>query len=213
MNKLGSENTKRIILLNGPAGSGKDTAANIINQKLSGLTYRYKISLPLKEAAHKLLGLQGTLEDLEPLKELPIKFIVDSKYNNWSTMKLTNEIGEMSLRQFYIHVSEHFMKPMFGEDIFGRLAVENLLQCHHAVITVSDSGFAPEALPIINHFGKDHVCLVRLHRPGRTFAGDSRTHIELPVDVSLDIENDIEMDKFGDRLWRKLKKNFLIGTL
>ena len=212
--KPGSENTKRIILFNGPPGCGKDTAAKIINLHIPNLVYQYKMALPLKEACHKLLGLQGSLEDLEPLKEVPIKFLVQDSYNlfpNQPKEKLVNANGEMTLRQFYIHISENVMKPMFGIDIFGKLAVENLRQCHQAVATVSDTGFVDEALPIIDYFGPDHVMLVRLHRPGKTFAGDSRGYVELPVNLTLDIHNDTDIETFEKTLWRKIHNNFLIG--
>ena len=215
--KTGSEKSKKIIFLNGPPSSGKDTAAKIINQKLHGLTYQYKMALPLKEACHKLLGLQGTLEELEPLKETPIKFLIRDDFNNWPAMKLVNDNNEMTLRQFYIHISENAMKPMFGDDIFGRLAVENLRQSHHIIATISDSGFAKEAEPILDFFGADRICLVRLHRPGTEFkvgnVKDSRSYIDLPVNIILDIENDSDIDKFAERLWQKLSKNFLNGAI
>ena len=204
-----SEQTKRIILLNGPPGAGKDTAAHIINEKLHGMSYQYKMALPLKESCHKLLGLQGTLEELEPLKSTMIKFLVQDSYQHWPIMKLVNDHGEMTLRQFYIHMSENVIKPMFGEDYFGRLAVENLRQCHHTIATVSDSGFADEAAPVIDYFGKDRICLVKLFRPGTNFGGDSRSYVNLDVGTVLEIQNDQNVEEFSNRLWRKLKKYFL----
>jgi len=196
--KTGSENTKRIILFNGPPGCGKDTAASIISKHLPNLVYQYKMALPLKEACHKLLGLQGTLEELEPLKEQPVRF------------PLVDPEKTMRLRDFYIHISENVMKPLYGKRVFGQLAVEYLRQCHQAVATISDSGFYDEAMPIIEYFGVEHVLLVRLHRPGKTFAGDSRSYVELPVQT-LDIENDKDIEVFEKNLWRKVHKHFLIG--
>lgn len=201
----------KIILLNGPPGCGKDTAAKIINKKLHGFSYQYKMSLPLKEACHNLLGLQGTLEELEPLKDLAIKFLIKKDSNHWSLYNLVNDKGEMTLRQFYIYISENVMKPLFGDDIFGRLAVENLKQCHHDVVTISDSGFAPEAKPIIDYFGKENICLSKLYRTGKDFSGDSRGYIDLPVDKILDINNNSSVDDFEKDLWNKITKNFLIG--
>lgn len=237
--KSGSENTKRIILFNGPPGSGKDTAASIVAKHIPNLVYQYKMALPLKEACHKLLGLQGTLEELEPLKEkdlrIPIKFpsLLDEKSGvqrsyesalvsllgekklikeNWSETEDQKKLEStsMTLRQFYIHVSENLMKPLFGKRVFGKLAVEYIRQSHEAVTTISDSGFVDEAMPIIEYFGAEHVLLVRLHRPGKSFAGDSRSYVDLPVQT-IDIENDKDMDAFEKCLWRKIHNNFLIG--
>lgn len=208
----GPESRKRIILFNGPPGCGKDTAANIIHEKLITLSYKYKMAQPLKEACHKLLGLEGTLEELESVKELPIKFLVTNpSLAVIESGPLTNDVGEMTLRQFYIHVSENMMKPLFGNDVFGRSAVEYLRQTHQIVSTVSDAGFVDEVQPIIDYFGEDRVCLVRIHRTGKTFKGDSRKYVDLPLKYVMDIHNDNDLDAFADVLWRKISKNFLNG--
>jgi hypothetical protein len=160
------------------------------------------MALPLKEACHKMLGLEGTLEELEPLKELPIKFLVSKDFDYYpSPTKVVDENGVMTLRQFYIHVSENFMKPMFGQFIFGDLAVENINNTSKSIVTVSDSGFANEAMPIINAFGAENVYLVRVYRDGKEFKGDSRGYIELPV-ASFDLKNNGTFEEYKDLLQR-----------
>ncbi len=199
---------KKIILFNGPAGSGKDTAANLFKELYGDNTFAYKMALPLKEACHKLLGLEGSLEDLEPLKAEKIKFIVRKEFDYYpSPTSVVNDCGEMTLRQFYIHVSENFMKPMFGQYIFGDLAVENIKNSTKPIVTVSDSGFAPEALPILKAFPKEDVFLVRIFREGKTFSGDSRGYIELPV-CTFDLKNNGTIEEYKDLLGRTFK-NFL----
>lgn len=196
---------QKIIFFNGPPRSGKDTSADFLHDRLGDSVYQYKMALPLKEACHKLLGLQGSLTDLEPLKELPIKFIVcEEVIGNFVPSKLVKENGEMTLRQFYIHLSENVMKPMFGDDIFGRLAVEYLRQAPQPIATISDSGFAPEAMPIINSFGAENINLVRVHRPGKTFVNDSRGYVELPVH-SLDLQNTGTLEDLEATLFSSLK--------
>lgn len=193
---------KKIVLFNGPPSSGKDTAANLFAEIYAGKTFAYKMALPLKEACHKMLGLKGTLEELEPIKELPVKFLVRKEFDYYpSPTKIVNELGEMTLRQFYIHVSENFMKPMFGPFIFGDLAVENINNTEKSIVTVSDSGFAQEAMPIIKEFKPENVYLVKVHRNGKTFggAGDSRGYIELPV-KTFDLNNNGTFEEYKDLL-------------
>lgn len=194
--------TKKIVLFNGPPSSGKDTAANLFAEIYAEKTFAYKMALPLKEACHKMMGLEGSLEDLEPLKELPVKFLVRKEYDYYpSPTKIVNELGEMTLRQFYIHVSENFMKPMFGPYIFGELAVENINNTDKTIITISDSGFADEAMPILKAFDPANVYLVRVYRNGKEFKGDSRGYIELPV-TSFDIKNNGTFQEYKDTLQR-----------
>lgn len=196
----------KIIFFNGPPSSGKDTSADFIHGRLGSSVYRYKMALPLKESCHKMLGLEGSLEELEPLKELPIKFLVQSGViGNFVPNKLVKETGEMTLRQFYIHFSENVMKPMFGDDVFGRIAVEYLSRCDTPIATISDSGFALEAMPIINYFGAENIRLVRVFRPGKTFAGDSRNYVELPVET-IDLHNTGSLAEFESTLFNALEK-------
>ena len=107
----------------------------------------------------------------------------------------------MTLRQWYIYLSEKVMKPMYGDEVFGRLAVENLRQAEQLIATVSDTGFTSEADPIINYFGPENVALIRVHRPGKSFAGDSRTYVELDVGTVIDLQNDSDLEEFEKRLW------------
>ena len=192
--------SKKIILLNGPAGCGKDTGSDLLKEIYQESLFQYKMALPLKEACHKLLGLEGSLEALEHLKERPIKFLVNKNYNNFiSPVKLVNNAGEMTLRQFYIHVSENLMKPMFGIEIFGKLAVENIKNNKCKIVTISDSGFEDEARPIVREFGSDNVVLVKIFRDGKTFAGDSRGYIDLPV-TTFELSNNGSLEQLKQNL-------------
>lgn len=181
----------KIILFNGPPSSGKDTAADFTAEHFENV-YEYKMALPLKQACHDLLGLKGSLRDLEPIKELPVKFpLVD---------------GEMSLRAFYIHLSENVMKPLFGKEIFGKLAVEYIKNSGADLVTISDSGFVDEAMPTVQAFGYENVLLIRVHREGKTFKGDSRDYIELPGVKTLDLDNNGSLEDFQKLVIQKVKE-------
>src|SRR5277367_2870726 len=111
----------KIILLNGPPSSGKDTGAKHIREFLNHTPYQGRLlhtamdrfSLPVKRAFAGMMGVSCTADGIvtqyEPIKELPIA-----------------RIGGMSYRQWQIEFSEDFMKPKFGEAIFGQLLIERI---------------------------------------------------------------------------------------
>lgn len=104
----------------------------------------------------------------------------------------------LSTRQLLIHVSEKVIKPSFGNDAFGKAMVSQLPE--NGVVFVSDSGFSEELQPVINHVGADNVLVIRLHRDGCTFEGDSRDYLtpemfEGTVKIR-DIYNNGTLDEF-----------------
>jgi len=208
---------KKIFLFNGPPGSGKDTAANLMKELVSNV-FMYKMALPLKDGCHKLLGLPGTLEDLEPIKEKNLKFQLEGMFEflNRDLRKPLNLNVDTNdkqsslyttLRQFYIHVSENLMKPMFGEEIFGQLAIEYIKNSKNNYVAISDTGFLSEVMPLVEHFGKDHFVLVRLHREGSNFSNDSRSYIEVPGIRTYDIFNNGTLEDLESKLVDVLESN------
>ena len=85
----------------------------------------------------------------------------------------------LSPRQYLIHISENLVKPTMGADFFGvQLAkeiMELFLDGREGPYFVSDSGFVEEALALSSL--KTEVTIVRIHRPGYTFEGDSRDYL------------------------------------
>jgi hypothetical protein len=170
----------RAIFLNGPPRSGKDTLALHLKRTLPGVQV-HKFARVLKLATHRLYGLLGgPMEDdafFEACKDEP-----------------RPEFRGLSPRQAYIAVSERYMKPTHGEDVFGRMLVENLGRTGRALFVISDSGFAAEALPVVREIGARNCLLLRIHadRRGCDFHGDSRSHITLPEVRTVDLDNQVE---------------------
>lgn len=197
---------KKILLLNGPARSGKDTAAIFIKEKLRESCFAYKMAYPLKDAVHKILGLFGNLPELEYLKEVPLDYDIQVPFihemNAALPRTLTIKDGKITLREFYIHISENVIKPMFGEDYFGRLAVKYIENAPQELITISDSGFKLESLPLIEKFGAENITLVKIVRPEYDFSGDSRNYIDLSEYgvKKVTLHNDGSIDDFKTKV-------------
>lgn len=178
----GSLHEMRVVFLNGPPGAGKDTAGAALVERLGARTLKF--AEPLKRAvfADAGLPLDTPIDFFDPLKEVPLALF-----------------GGRSFRQACIDKSEIDLKPRYGDDYFGRLAVRSLARFNRVgeyLVAVTDSGFTTEAEPVMRAVGADNCLLVRLHADGRgkTFAGDSRSHLDLPI-MSIDIDNDLEGDK------------------
>lgn len=153
----------KIIFINGPPSSGKDTAGRILARTHNARVYR--MSRPLKQAlaAFFIIDHFRMKDEVEPNKEVP-----------------DAEFGGLSWRQLQISFAETWAKPLLGHDILGRIAVAFLEQATSFKMTVTiDSGFREECLPVIQHAGTGNCLLIHLVRDGCTYEGDSRSYIEL----------------------------------
>ena len=166
----------RVIFLNGPPRSGKDYAGGILRDEFGGRIF--KMAGELKERTHALyrqMNIKG-----EPLPHDYFEAAKDEPQECF--------LG-LTPREAYIAVSERLFKPLYGQQVFGRLLAQQL-EGDLAIIT--DSGFAPEAEPIVEKFGAENCLLARIHRAGYDFSSDSRSYIDLShLGVPcLDIQND-----------------------
>lgn len=162
----------KIILINGPARSGKDTLADYLTET----NYRYQKF----KFADCMQGLwRGIFSTFSPEYDEFIDYVDGSKKND-----IHPDVG-CSFRSAMIDFSENYIKPRYGINFFGRLTaakVENLqyvLGDTELTAVISDSGFEEEAVSLIEKFGAENVLLLKLYRPGYTFDGDSRSYINL----------------------------------
>lgn len=151
----------KVIILNGPAGCGKDTLARaLVEMGFAKGTTSFKN--PMFNIALAALGPDAYHEFLDGYDDRARKEKPECFLNG------------LSRRQFMIAISEQFIKPVFGDDYFGKYLAENLPDGDE-VFVVSDGGFASEVAPIVAA-GHD-VRIVRLHREGYTFEGDRRGYL------------------------------------
>lgn len=158
----------KVVLFNSAPRSGKDLSADYlakyINNKTDAYAVRYRFAQPLKEATHALYGISAVYDFFEEVKDAPNECFFGK-----------------TPRAAYIEVSEKMVKPVLGNDHWGKVFADFAKAYHKlddTVVIVSDCGFIEEIQPIKNLIGAENIHLVRLKRKGATFVGDSRSFIE-----------------------------------
>ena len=154
----------KIIILNGPACVGKDTIGNALAKDYNCIPTSFK--RPIFEIAASILGPRAFS-----------KFI--TAYDDRDQKEITHSfLGGKTCREFMIWISESVVKPLFGNQQFGKLMSEHIRICDEGSCFVcTDGGFPDEVIPLVED-GHD-VTVVRLFMDGKTFAGDSRNYIRI----------------------------------
>lgn len=151
-----------IVLLNGPPGVGKDTLGEELNKKHDSVQL-CSFKRPMFDIA---LAASGIPKD-----------VWDARYNDRELKEEPwDRLNGLSCREFMIYISEEFIKPVFGEDHFGNMALGQVEGNGYFIFT--DSGFQEEFRAVLQEFGKRNVKLVRLFKDGSSFEGDSRSYVQ-----------------------------------
>lgn len=189
------KNHKYVVFINGPPHSGKDTAAHFIFKEfMAGPWYaqKMKVSTPLKKAAHALFHVSRTAEKMEIDGEKDVPS--DDFFGNIP-------------RQVYIDLSERHAKSLYGPGFFGRILGRRLIEPSLARLTiVSDAGFSVEVAEACRIFGPQQCFIMRLHRDGTSFDGDSRDYLDVEGVDSVDIMNKFELDLFDVQVNKVVKQ-------
>lgn len=162
----------KIILFNGPPGSGKDTAADMAYEEtdlVPLLKKSVKFAKAVKESVHQML-------DLVDPNGMPYShdFFESAKNEKMAAFR------GFSPRETYIWYSEEVMKPRYGTAIFGEILADQIGPgSQKMAVFVSDSGFREEAEVLLDRYGVPAVTLVRMHRTGCNFDKDSRSYLDL----------------------------------
>ncbi len=187
----------KAIFLNGPPGSGKDTAGRILQQRFSHAPHKvvlHKFADPLKKAVHALFDL--------PAEDGPDT--IDRKGLKDTEIDATLFPG-LTYRKAYIDMSETFVKQVYRPDFFGHIACNSILKKNWGNIHVfTDCGFAEELVPIMEALDRRNCLLITLSRPGHSYVGDSRSDISAPCKTVL-INNCYEQDMFYAQIERAVE--------
>jgi len=200
----------KVVLFNGPPKSGKDTAVSACLKEFDKHyihgekqpehafgdwnPYVYKFAEPLKKAAISLIGGDPERSNIE-----------NQQYKNTPQEDFFGEVP----RDVLISLSEYFAKPLWGNNFFGRVAVNRLrrfselnpIGAAQTVVLISDCGFKEEVMPVREFVGADNVLLVRISRPDCNFDGDSRSYLHgLDVDTVAEYHNNGTKEQFESKV-------------
>jgi len=181
-----------IILLNGPPGSGKDTAAEYITLALGNSKVHHdKLSRPMKASLQKIFNFNiSEMRALEAYKE-------DSN---------GPEYADMSYREMQISMF-NYLGAAYGPDILGRLFVRRNRDNAKRHTVISDSGFNAEIKPILESNIYGGVGLIRLNRDGCDYEEDIRERIEeTGIKYYEDINNQYDLEMFQAQIRKVLRK-------
>lgn len=177
----------RVVFINGPAGSGKDTAATILVREYEAR--HYKMAWPLKKALGAFFDLNH--EQYNELFETPAK--------EQPAPLLYNDVP----RQALISLSEEWAKQRYDNTVFGRLAIRYIKHPTSSPFTcISDSGFRSECEPIVKWLGPKNCLVIQLSGRGTTYEGDSRGYLDLSdIGVTIaEIRNDYDLEVYKMQL-------------
>lgn len=171
----------KLILLNGPPSSGKDTAAKEIlrrNYWNRPRMHRFRLdrmSMPIKRAFAGFM-------------QAPIDEYGNVDPYEYSKEQIIPELG-VSYRQWQIDFSEHFIKAHYPIRTFGNLLVQRCKRRFEKgicdVIVVPDCGFDIEVKVLYEAFSPEDILMIQVIRIGFDFRHDSRSYVYKPENVAI----------------------------
>lgn len=188
----------KMIVLNGPPRSGKDTFLKLLKavfmddlptDKLVPFSYKWVLCEGV-----------GKRYSIHP------KVIWDWNANTLTKDTPKKSLGGKSVRQCLIYESEEVIKKELGEDGVALKTFENVKShikewldnpIEDCVLVTPDGGFESEMLCAMKFFGicRSDIFLIRFQRKGHTFEGDSRDFIASP-NITIDNDGD-KIDLMG----------------
>lgn len=181
-----------VVFVNGPPRSGKDTfAAYLKSWFMANKTAQHyemppidmKFAEPIKSSVATTFNLSAQQRQLD--------FETDRKDQP------SPRFYGRTPREVLISFSEHWLKPQFGNNIFGRLALHRMqakaTSFPESVFIFSDSGFQSEFDIIYDAFvacANSAIYGVHMYRTGCTFENDSRSYIDFRGATRFTIQND-----------------------
>jgi len=169
---------RSIIFFNGPPRSGKDTACSLVGIRTQATVISFAAPLKLQTAV--LLGV--SLVELEAIKDLPHPALKGG-----------------TPRQYMINLSEKMIKPCYGDDFSGHVAIDKIERSSNILsdmVLFSDSGFRSEAEPVVNRYGLENCVKIEIERDGSDFSNDSRSYWFMPGLRTFRISNNSSLDAF-----------------
>ena len=229
---------RKMILFNAPAKSGKDVVIKYLQEEGIPLQYaecKDKLHDLVQEIFNVDFERYWEIYDDRSLKEVPLQdFHIHMHFDDYYRFEevlghalvdewvddcprlVGNTSGSLcetnlSIREAMIYVSEVLIKPRFGEDYFGKSRMLRMLTDGYGggIYVDGSAAFVEELAPLIGELGQPNILLIRIHREGYTFEGDSRSYIPDGVIVNtVDVENNRTEQEYFDKV-EKIVRGFL----
>lgn len=186
----------KFLFLNGPPHSGKDAIVKELTQYVS--FQHLKFAMPIKRMVAAMLDVRES--DLENFKDVQSPVL----QKRGTTLKEARETP----RNLLIALSEELLKPRYGDDFFGRIFWQHAKNSSCSLIISSDCGFEAEVERVVSNAGAHNCRMVRLHRSGTSFDGDSRNYLRDGICRTWDIANDGTIHEAAMMVLRLLHREF-----
>lgn len=185
-------NPTKIVFLNGPPHSGKDFIANRLMERIdreyTTATHKLSLARGMREVAMNFLGLEDTDDSYALAKSTTQPLLARFK-----RMGIGESLQNDNLREFMIAFSESFIKPRYGQDFWMRYLLHRnpWLGKSPSIVFIPDLGFWDEYNFACEWFGEESVYTIQLHRPGTSFANDSRGYVQMHRGISITNTNEL----------------------
>lgn len=190
--------SRYFVLLNGPPRSGKDMLTAHLAPYIK---FRHmKFAAPIKRAVAGLLDIG--VSEIEGIKD-----------KETAMLRYADSMRDGTVRQLLILMSETLLKPYYGDDFFGRVFWQQAKNGADDLVIASDCGFEPEVRRLTNNAGQPNCLLLRIHREGTTFTGDSRSYLPDGLCETIDIHNNDSMHMLTMMVLRTITKKFNVPLL
>jgi len=203
----------KVIILNAPKNSGKDTIADAICSKMASTHRQFKQKLYECTATLFNWDLDTFIYAAEHrvLKEKPVAALTvpSAEFHKITALTKSNRAFTVddnynvpiSPREALIYVSEIVIKPRFGDKYFGESAATLVKDDTDGTI-FSDGGFQEELLPIVDVVGENNVYIVQFTRGDKKdFLGDSRDWLQPYGNIHLlNTTNDGTIDEIVEEI-------------
>ncbi len=153
--------SKKVIVLNGAPGAGKDTFRDLLANYADFQKVDYKDIL-----FNELLNGVGSVKTQWWLKNYKPGFKDEPQ----------DELNGFSMREILINFSENYIKPMKGTNFFAEEMVYKITQSPSKTFVIADIGFQYELDALTNEEWFD-VTVLRIDKQGCDFENDSRCHL------------------------------------
>lgn len=190
----------KIVLFNGPPGSGKDRIAKDLCAYLEAQDYYvdyYKFAWAIKKPIQTMFNLSD--DEYQKYFESPEKDKPQTRF-----------FGQIP-RKVLISFSETWAKVIFGNQVFGKIAGQLLSDKGEDVIVISDCGFIEELEGLWEYIGPKNCLIYRLKRDNTTYENDSRSYIMTSmVLVNRELNNNGKPHDCVEAIVKDLKEHGII---